>query len=805
MTLEDIKKIYSPILKAVFAQSFFSKKIINTTSFIVIFIIIALSFTELLQKFGYLKIGLNALPWIFMLLASYIKIFCFDMYLNSRSLIEIDQELGKHFGNKFFKGSYLLSDILYHTKNDDIFSGLIFSQTGNFLFKRLSIEQEELLNFYSKNRNIKYTISDFTIENPLLSYIMSIYNQNEDFKNLLFAKSINQEDLVGTIKWIVDEDNKYRRSQRFWSKENLSKIPSFGTDWSNSKAFTLEKYAVVVENYRSEIKNESEQEVVNDIENILSKNWQSNVLILGNDPIIKRDLILDLRSKIVDGSINPNLKDKIIYILQTHILLSEGKDKYLFEEILITILNEIIKSKNIILVIEDFPSFVLASKNIGTDIVGLLDPYLDSNIQFIATSPVQTFHQIIEKEVTLMEHFEIVRYDDQKVSILGFILDKSNSIENQFDVFFTWQAVKALDENVNRFFLDQSVIDKSIDILTEIPVYCSENNKRVVKKEDVEKIISKKVDVPIGTPEKNESDILLHLEEEMRKRIVGQKEAIRAISDVMIRQRSGIGAKSKPIGSFLFIGPTGVGKTETAKTLANLFFKGEDNMLRLDMSEFSSDDSIKRLIGSFDTETDGVLVNKIKENPYSVLLLDEFEKATRDVHNLFLQIIDEGFFSDYGGKRINCKNLIIIATSNAGNNFIWDVIEKGENLMSKKDEIVDKIIENNMFTPELLNRFDDIILFHPLSKEDVFQISKILLGKTAGNLRLKGIKLEVDDVLIEFVSSKGFDKQFGARPIKRLIQDSVEKIIAERIISGKIKSGETVKLTKDELEKSLDL
>ena len=290
------------------------------------------------------------------------------------------------------------------------------------------------------------------------------------------------------------------------------------------------------------------------------------------------------------------------------------------------------------------------------------------------------------------------------------------------------------------------------------------------------------------------------MENEIKKRIAGQDEAIISISNAIRRSRAGISEESRPIGSFIFLGPTGVGKTETAKALSEVFFDSDKKIIRLDMSEYSGEDSLSKLLGSFETGKQGVLTSMLRENQYGVLLLDEFEKANTEVHNLFLQILDEGIFSDMVGKKVNARNLIIIATSNAGSNIIWNYVKESKNLAENKQKVIDQIISEGLFKPELINRFDGVILFHPLNDIHLKQIASLMLKKLAKRLEEKSLELVITDELLDYLVQKGSDPLFGARPINRAIQDEVEEVIAKKLISGDIKPGSQVTLTKDDLK-----
>jgi len=324
--------------------------------------------------------------------------------------------------------------------------------------------------------------------------------------------------------------------------------------------------------------------------------------------------------------------------------------------------------------------------------------------------------------------------------------------------------------------------DKAIELLVGVASKARQMNIGIITEDFVYEAVSEKTGIPAGPIQDTERDLLLHLEDRLHQQVIGQQNALNAIARTMRRARAGIQSSEKPIGSFLFLGPTGVGKTETAKALAKIFFGGEGKMQRIDMSEYSGDDALERLIGN--GEDPGTLPTMLREHPYCVLLLDEFEKATQSVHDVFLQVLDEGGFTDARGTKVNARNTIIIATSNAGSQLILRTVQQRKELSTLAEEIINHIVKEGIYRPELINRFDSTIIFEPLNVEQQTEVASLMLGGLYERVKERGYEISVSEDLLDVLVEKGYNPEFGARPMQRVLQDVIEEKIAQKIMEA---------------------
>ena len=705
--------------------------------------------------------------------------------------------------------SFEAAQVLYHAPESDITLGFVVSPPGRKILARLGIDEKATKEFL-KNRKIKLSAGMFNLQSLDSEYGITLADlaevllkQDKEFADFLFAKGIQEKDLLGAALWLVREARAARRRERWWSRDTLGRVPGIGKDLAYGGAYTLEKYArdLIGTPAGGEFSKTYLHQEIEAVEIILSRAKEANALIVGEAGGGAMDIVYRLAKAINLGTALPTIDGKRMMLLDQNHLIAATADKATFETEMIKMLNEAAKAGNIILVIGDLPGFIESAVFLGSDLPGLMDAYLASpDLQVIAVASPGGFHKVIEPNNSLSRRFEkvLIKTGDRE-NIIGLLEDEAAKAESKFHLFFTYPAIEAIADGAARYFPDEATPDKAADLLAEIVPEAKIKNLQLIDKNEVLALIQAKTGIPTGEATPAERKKLVNLEAILQKRVVGQMEALKAVAATVRRARSGIQNANRPLGSFLFLGPTGVGKTETAKALAEAFFDDEKKILRLDMSEYKDLDAMDKLIGSFERGRTGVLSSLVRENPYGVLLLDEFEKADREVLDLFLQVLDEGFFSDMAGKRVNLRNLLIIATSNAGADLIWQFVKQGDNLQNHKEEIVNYLVERVILKPELLNRFDGVILFQPIVGDDLRQVARLMLEKLRLRLREQSLDLTINDALVDYLIHFGTDPKFGARPLNRAIQDKVEALIAEKLLKGEIRPGQTVSLTEGDL------
>lgn len=703
--------------------------------------------------------------------------------------------------------SYEVAAFISQIKGDDLVGGFFMSEYGAEIALRASLPLEKVQAFLAaREHSLPPATLNLTEPVSMKSYAADLVKNDEQFAQFLRECGITEDIFVATADWVerVHAEVKYQR--RWWSRDNLGRIPSIGKNWSYGQVIFLEKYAHSLESdsvYRA-TQNQSwgDDDSVKKLETILARDREANALIVGEAGVGILEVVARLGHMIENGTSLPQVEHKRIYLLQGDAIIAGTREKGAFETAFHAAMKEAIRVGNIILVIENFPLFLESTQAIGSNPVELLEDYLRSNrMQFIATADQGDYHRVLEQNTLFMELFAKVQIEEMGGETLIRLLENlALELEHHKGILVSYPALKEIAEGADRYITDGVMPDKAIDLLSEVIPSVEAAHKDTVERSDVLALISGKTGVPLGEVSTAEKDKLLNLESILHSRVIGQDAAISGVANAMRRARAGIQNPNRPIGSFLFLGPTGVGKTETTKALAAVFFNDEDAMTRLDMSEYKGIDAIDKLLGSFQTGKTGVLSSKLREKPYAVLLLDEFEKATSEAHDLFLQILDEGKFKDSGGKEVNARNTIIIATSNAASDKIWEYFKAGVSLVGKEREIIDTIIERKIFKPELLNRFDGVIVFHPLSEADIKQVAKLMLERLAKRLKERGVILIVTEPLINYLTKIGYDPQFGARPMNRAIQEKIEQLVADRILQGTIKPGSKVELTEADLK-----
>ncbi len=689
---------------------------------------------------------------------------------------------------------------------EDLTHGFLTSSYGKDILLRTGISDELVATFLESNRTLldpeSLPLHEGTFT-TLYDVGKFIFENDAAFRDFLFSHGVTEERFLGASAWMSRVRAVRRYKMRWWSRDALGKTQGIGREFSYGIAYELSKYmrdmstTSVLAVALSDVA--YADEIIERVETILTRSKAANVILIGEAGAGEMDMLIELGRRIREGKSLTSLTGKRLVVFDTDAFIATHTTKEVFEVTFLTLMAQAERAGNIVIVIENLPTFIESVTALGTDVGELMNRFLASPfIQIVATAEPGAFHANLETHQALLRNFEQVVVESPDLESTIRVLEEAAwAHERRHGSTFTYGAIARIAECADQYIVDGVMPDKALNLLAQIAAQAGHEHCALVTDTYVDTVVRNSLGIPVGPIQGSEREMLLNLEAELHKRVVGQEDAIRAIAGTMRRARAGIQNKKRPIGSFLFLGSTGVGKTETAKALAALFFGSEERMVRFDMSEFSGGDGLSRLLGT-GTHA-GALASALHEHPYCVLLLDEFEKADGEVHDLFLQILDEGAFTDARGTRVNARNTIIIATSNAGSTRIWALAQGGKRPQDAKDEIIDEIIKKGTFRPELINRFDATIMFSSLAHDEQRAIARNMLRDLESRIRDRGYTLVVNDVLLDALMREGYDPQFGARPMRRAIQDIIEERVATKIIEGSLKPGAAIEFTTKDL------
>lgn len=630
--------------------------------------------------------------------------------------------------------------------------------------------------------------------------LITAVQQSPALQELLYDLNVNQQKLANVVEWARIRERLYRQYLKF--RHAARRRPTSGLDKAMTAVATpyLNRFSqdlTLLAQFGHLHPCIAREKEIEEIFRVIEAGRQ-NVILVGEPGVGRRSIIEGIAQKMIEEDVPDRLKDKRLVQLSISSLLAGTTPAGAIDR-LIRLMNEMARARNIILFIHNLQELmgVSAGGQRGSlDVAGTLAEYLSQG-QFltIATTTVQDFNQLIINS-TIGNVFDKVEIKEMNENQAIQVLEsKIGSVEHKNQIFFSYEALEKTVQLASRFVKDIYLPGSALEIMGEAAAATRGKKGRhsLVGAEEVARVVAEKTKIPVTSVTADESTKLLHLEEEMHKRIVGQEEAVDLVANALRRARAEIRSTKRPIANFLFLGPTGVGKTELAKTIADVYFGGEKQMIRLDMSEYQDKASIYRLIGALGEKGTGILTEAVRRQPFSLLLLDEIEKADPDILNLFLQVMDDGRLTDSTGRVIDFTNIILIATSNAGTAYVQEQMRAGLSPEAIKERLFHGALKE-YFRPEFLNRFDGIVLFRPLSQADLKKIVSLMLKRTAKDLEAKGVELKVEEPALDFLVEIGFDPEYGARPMRRALQDRIENKLAELVIAGKLKRGQTVVL-----------
>ncbi|HRY76595.1 MAG TPA: ATP-dependent Clp protease ATP-binding subunit [Candidatus Paceibacterota bacterium] len=644
---------------------------------------------------------------------------------------------------------------------------------------------------YLKPRDLFLAL--FFINDPEVGRLLTYFNLNpEDLKvAIVFSefrhKLIGLKGIPNTLNSFVKKfpSRRHRIMNRAWTARPTGYLDSVSTDLTDLAR--EEKIGFLV-GHDNELKR---------LRDILSRSSKNNALLVGEPGSGKDTVVEHLAYQISKDDVPPELFDKRLVMLSISSLVAGAEPSEVINRSH-KVVDEILAAGNVILYIPDIHNLVRTSGEHYLSVADALIPVLNrSDFQVIGACAPQDFKRDIESKTDFISAFEMIPVEEiSEEDAIQLLSYEALILEKQFKVNITFRAIKQAVKISHRYFRDKLLPASAEELLKETVANVKNRGEKNLTEDDVISVSQAKIDIPLKEAGAEETQSLLNLEERIHQRLIDQEEAVKAVSRALREYRAGLSRKGGPIANFLFVGPTGVGKTELAKILARLQFGSEENMIRFDMSEYQDRKSIFRFIGTPEGEVGGSLTEAVRQKPYSLVLLDEFEKAYPDILNLFLAVFEDGRLTDNLGRLVDFTNTIIIATSNAHSDVIKDDLEQGMKMSEIAADLKKRL--SDYFRPELLNRFSDIIVFKTLAPEDLKKITVILLKEITSILEeSQGVEVKFDDSAIDELVKIGYSPIYGARPLRNAIAEKIKSLLADKILRKEFSRGENIVLRFD--------
>lgn len=670
-----------------------------------------------------------------------------------------------------------------------------------FLQNLSSDSSADMQNVWQEAWKIRAQTGSEKINSVIL--MTALIKNSPNYQSLLNHLQLDENDLIHGIEW-------YDHLIRLIEKHSMPRrTGGVARDWSFGWTPLLNRFG---QNISSQIsvgqtlltKLQTHDDVIDQIIEIFGKNGKQNVTLVGQAGVGKTQIIKAFASRLMDASSNvpSGLKYRQVFILDAASILASASGRGDLEKLVPQILIEAYNAKNIIICLDNAQLFF--KDGIGSiDISNVLIPILEAgNLRMILAMDEQEYLKISNRMPQIINSMN-------RISVLPASMDQTIAImqesaivlEFQHHVTYMYQALEEAYKLSERYVHDLAMPGRALKLFESAANYSEDG---LVTVRSVQQAIEKTIGVKIGiASSEDERKKLLNLEELIHQRMINQKNAVSAVSDALRRARAGVRNQKRPIGAFLFLGPTGVGKTELAKALAAVYFEKEENMIRLDMNEYVSSDDVSRLIED-GAKNINSLTARVMKQPFSVILLDEIEKAHPNVLLTLLQMLDEGVLRDEKNREVSFRDAIIIATSNAGAETIRECIDRGYDIEKFEKQIIDGLISGGQFRPEFLNRFDEIVIFRPLNKAELLQVVDLMIADVNKTLSQQKISVIVDAEAKSYLVDAGYDPKLGARPMRRIVQKTIENMVAKKVLSGEVISGGEVKISLEQVKQVVD-